>query len=391
MIMRLYATIMLLCISMLSYGQIEPGFNSEEAKYTIAMCNSFNFLKQYGTHDEIIPESFNLNYTSDILSMDNKFEVYENGKVGIINYRGSTDKIISWVENFYSAMIPAEGTIVIKEKSYDYHFAKDKDASIHAGYGLTVVILSDKIKEQINALNQKGIYNIIITGHSQGGALATMTRAYLENLPKEELSSKNVFKTYAFAQPMCGNKEFAAEYNKRFSDKGTSYSIINPKDPVPYLPFNYEEDKLVTKDKLKSWIFGSKEFKPKKFGQDAFVRLFERKLKSHVKNTNSLINKILEFKFGKVVMPEFVEDINYYPTGDIKEIESFEYPKIEADVSGLTEKELKNYEQGTDGKWYKKETKFFQHKPYNYYVGVLKAWDNQEFRNLNKTYLISDL
>jgi hypothetical protein len=30
--------------------------------------------------------------------MDNKFEVYENGDVGVINYRGSTDKIISWVK-----------------------------------------------------------------------------------------------------------------------------------------------------------------------------------------------------------------------------------------------------------------------------------------------------
>ena len=391
MIMRLYTTIALLCISIMSFGQIEPGFDTKEVTYTIAMCNSFNFLKQYGTNDEIIPESFNLNYTSDILSMDNKFEVYENGDVGVINYRGSTDKVISWVENFYSAMIPAEGTIVIQEEAHDYRFAKAEDASIHAGYGLTVVILSEKIKEQIAALNQKGIYNIIITGHSQGGALATMTRAYLENLPKGELSSKNTYKTYAFAQPMCGNKEFANEYNERFSDEGTSYSIINPEDPVPYLPFNYEEDKLVTKEKVASWIFGKKEFKAKKFGQDALVRLFERRLKSHVKNTNALINKMIGLKFGKVEMPEFVEDINYYPTGDIKEIAPFEYPKIEADVTGLTEKELKNYEQGADGKWYKKETKFFQHKPYNYYVGVLKAWDDREFRSLNKMYLISDL
>jgi len=218
-----------------------------------------------------------------------------------------------------------------------------------------------------------------------------MTRAYLENLPEGELSQKNTYKTYAYAQPMSGNKEFANEYNSRFSDEGTSYSIINPKDPVPYLPFNYEEEKLVTKDKIKSWLFGKEEFKAKKLGQDAFIRLFERGLKSHVKNTNSLINKVIGLKFGNVVMPEFVADINYYPTGKLKELSAFNYPKIEVDVKGLDEKERKAYEQDDTGKWYKKEPKFFQHKPYNYYVGVLKAWDNQEFKNLNKMYLVSDL
>lgn len=389
--MRVLLTITFLFSSLLSFAQLKPGFNATEATSTIAMCNSFNFLKQYGSHDAIIPKEYRLSYTSDILSMDNKFEVYENNSIGIINYRGSTDKMISWVENFYSAMIPGKGTIVIDGVSNDYAFATSKDAAVHAGYGLTIVILSEKIKEQVKALNKKGIYNIIITGHSQGGALATMTRAYLENLPKGELSSKNTYKTYAYAQPMSGNKEFAEEYNQRFSDAGMSYSIINKKDPVPYMPFNYEEDKLVTKDKVKGWLFGKKEFKAKKLGQDAFIRLFERGITGYVKGTNSLINKILGLKFGKIEMPEFVKDINYYPTGILKEIPPVAYPKIVVDVTGFNEKELKDYEQDANGTWYKKESKFFQHKPYNYYVQVLKKWDVVKFENLDKKYLISDL
>jgi hypothetical protein len=389
--MRVFITIIVALHSLVSFGQLQPGFNANEATYTIGMCNSFNFLKQYGTRDSIIPEQFNLSYTSDILSMDNKFEVYENGKTGVINYRGSTDKVISWVENFYSAMIPAQGKITIKEISHEYRFSQDSIAAVHAGYALTIVILSEKIKEQIKGLNGKGIHDIIITGHSQGGALATMTRAYLENLPEGELSSKNKYKTYAYAQPMSGNKEFAYEYNSLFSDEGTSYSIVNPKDPVPYLPFNYEEDKLVTKDKIKNWLFGDEAFNAKKLGQDAFIRLFERGITGYVKGTNALINKIIGLKFGSVVMPEFVADINYYPTGDIQEIPEFEYPKVAIDVSGFSEKELEDYEQDENGIWYKKETKFFQHKPYNYYVHVLEKWNPNAYHNLNKTYLVSDL
>jgi len=389
--MKRLVTLIFLLSSIPSFGQLKSGFNTNEAQHTIAMCNSYNFIKQFNSDQTIIPNGYNLSYTSAVMSMDNKFQVYEDGKIGVINYRGSTDSVISWVENCYSAMIPASGTITIDGEAFEYAFAKEETAAVHAGYGLTIVVLSDVLKAQIKALNSKGIYHIIITGHSQGGALATMTRAYLENLPEGELSSKNVYKTYAYAQPMSGNKEFAIEYDERFSDEGTSYSIINPQDPIPNLPFNYEEETLITKDKIKGWLFGDDEFKPKDFGKDAFIRLFERGIKSYVKNSNTLVNKILGLKFGKIEMPEFVSDINYFPTGHLKEIEPFEYPKIELNISDLTEEELKDLPQDEDGKWYKQAPKFFQHSPYNYYVAILKKWDRSSFENLELFYLDSDL
>ena len=175
---------MFLLYSIISFGQLKPGFSIEETKHTIALCNSYNFTKQFNSDQSIIPTGYNLSYTSDVMSMDNKFQVYENDKIGVINFRGSTGNVISWVENCYSAMIPAKGTIFIDGNAAEYAFAKDEDAAVHAGYGLTIVILSDVLKAQIKALNSKGIYDIIITGHSQGGALAMMTRAYLENMPK---------------------------------------------------------------------------------------------------------------------------------------------------------------------------------------------------------------
>jgi len=391
MFMRVVFVILFLSSSLGAFAQLKPGFNANEATSTIAMCNSFNFIKQFGSNKNIIPEHYNKHYASDVFGMDNKFEVYTNDTTAIINYRGSTDKMISWVENFYSAMIPAKGTIVIDEEVHDYIFANNDKASVHAGYGLTVVMLSNEMITQIKALNAKGIYNIIITGHSQGGALASLTRAYLENVPKTILSNKNNYKTYAYAQPMCGNKEFAEEYNKRFSMQGTSFSIINPEDPVPKMPLNYEEDKLITKEKIGGWLFGNKEFKAKKLGQDAFVRLFERGLTGYVKGSNTLINKILGLKFGKIEMPDFVADINYYPTGTLIEIPAFTYPKVAVDITALTEKEKQDLKQDSNGKWYKKESKFFQHKPYNYYVAVLKKWNTKTYNGLETTYLQSDL
>lgn len=389
--MKTYTAILVALLSMLTYGQLKTGFNVDEAKFTIAMCNSYNFIEQYGNNSGIAPSGFNLIYTSDILSMDNKFEVYENGRVGVINYRGSTANVFSWVENCYSAMIPAKGTIKVNDSFHKYSFSDNQKSAVHAGYALTIVILSDKIEEQIKHLNKKGIYNIIITGHSQGGALATMTRAYLENLPKGNLSIKNAYKTYSYAQPMCGNLEFSEEYNRNFSENNTSYFITNPKDPVPYLPFNYEEGKLVTKKKVAGWLLGESEFSLRQLGKDAFIRSFESLLTKYVKGSNSLINKLVSLKLGKVEMPEYVADINYYPTGTKKDIGSFKFPRVKVDVAGLTEKELSNLVQEKNGKWYKKETKFFQHKPYNYYVYVLKEWDKEGYRKLKDTYLFTDL
>ena len=390
--MKTYTAIVTITLlSMLTYGQLRTGFSVEEAKFTIAMCNSYNFIEQYGNNSGIVPSEFNLIYTSDILSMDNKFEVYENGEVGVINYRGSTANVFSWVENCYSAMIPAKGTIKVNDSFHKYAFSVDQKSAVHAGYALTIVILSDKIEEQIKNLNKKGIYNIIITGHSQGGALATMTRAYLENLSSGKLSTKNNYKTYAYAQPMCGNLEFSEEYNSKFSKNNTSYFITNPKDPVPYLPFNYEEGKLVTKKKVAGWLLGESEFSLRKLGKNAFIRSFENLLTKYVKGSNSLINKLVSLKLGKVEMPEYVADINYYPTGTKKEIASFKYPRVEVDTKGLTDKELGDLVHEENGKWYKKETKFFQHKPYNYYVYVLKEWDRDTYKNLDKTFLYTDL
>jgi len=389
--MRIIYTLILSLVSVSSYGQLTSGFSIEEAKYTIAMCNSFNFLEQFGSNKEIVPEEFELVFTSDILSMDNKFQVYENGKVGVINYRGSTNKLISWVENCYSAMIPGKGTIKLNETDHEYAFSEKTNAAVHAGYALTIVILSETIKQQILKLNNKGIYDIIITGHSQGGALATMTRAYLENLPKGGIAASNTFKTYSYAQPMCGNLEFSEEYNNKFSNERTSFFIVNTKDPVPYLPFNYEEGKLVTKKKVAGWLLGESEFSLSKLGKDAFIRSFESLLTKYVKGSNSLINKVVSLKLGKIEVPQYVADINYYPTGKKKEIGVFKYPKLEVDTVNLEDKELANLEQRGDGKWYKKETKFFQHKPYNYYVYVLKEWDRESYKKLDNTYLLSDL
>jgi len=388
--MEKISTLLLLLFSVTVFGQLKPGFDTKEVKYTIAMCNSYNFLTQYGTTKKLIPKEFDLVFTSDIISMDNKFQIYENGKIGVINYRGSTDKVISWVENCYSGMIPAKGEISIKEEKKNYSFGDSTESAVHAGYALTIVLLSDKIIEQIKLLNKKGIYDIMITGHSQGGALATLTRAYLEHLPKGVLSKKNTYKTYVFASPMCGNEEFALEYDFKFSARNTSFSIVNPKDPVPYLPLHYNEGKLLSKSKVLGWVTGEERFSLQQLGKDALMKPLERKLTNFIKGSNALLSKILSLKFGKIILPEFAHDINYFPAGLKKELPPFEYPRLVLNKKDLENVKLSTIEE-IDGKWYKKEPSFFQHKPYNYYVGILRLYDSKSYDKLKDKYLVTDI
>lgn len=383
---------LLLLISSASFAQLREGFDPDEVKALIAMCNSYTFQDLYGSDAAITPKNYKKVFTSPVIGMDNKFQVYTKDEVGVINFRGSTNQISSWIENMYSAMIPAKGVILLDKKEHPYCFAKNTEASVHAGYALATVLLSPIIIEQINKLNQQGIYNIIITGHSQGGALANITRAYLENLPEGTLSSKNVYKTYAFANPMCGNKDFADEYHVRYCENNMSYSIINPADLVPSMPMHYQETgKILSKDRLKSWIFGKESLDIRKLGMEVVIKTFEKSLKDYVNSSNRLIEKMVSMSHGSVDMPDYVRDINFFQVGNIRTLEQFSYPKIQLDPATLTEKQLSKLKPAEDGNYYKPEPGFYQHKPYNYYVAILKAYFSRDYKNLKVKYLPENL
>lgn len=381
-----------LSLSATSFAQLREGFDPDEVKAALAMCTSYTFQDLYGSDDKIHPKDYHKTYTSPVVGMDNKFQVYEKGHVGVICFRGSTDQISSWVENMYSAMIPAQGIIKLDKTDHPYSFAKDTGAAVHSGYALAVVLLSPLVLEQIKKLNNKGIHNIIITGHSQGGSLANLFRAYLENLPKGKIAANNVFKTYAFASPMCGNEKFANEYFTRFCENNMSYTIINPADWVPYMPMHYQEEgKILSKERLIDWVFGKESLDIRKLGMEFVIRKFEKNLKDYVNSSNRFIEKTISKAYGSVDMPDYVRDINYFQTGNIRELQNFEYPKIEIDPATLSEKEREKLKPAEDGKYYKVEPNFYQHKPYNYYVGFLKEYFSKDYKALEKKYLPENL
>lgn len=386
--MRILTLILLLNFNLNSFAQLREGFNPDEAKTLISLCNSYTFLNMYGSDNSIIPKNYKKVFTSNITGLDNTFQVYESNNIGVISFRGSTKKTSSWVENVYSAMIPSSGVIKINNKNTPYRFSKNNTASVHSGYALAVVMLSSTIIEQISILNSKNIYNILITGHSQGGALAHLSRAYLENLPKGVISPRNNFKTYAFANPMCGNKEFAEEYNYNYAEKNTSYSVINPADIVPKMPMHYRENvKPPSFSHIKNIIIGKKEINLQQYVTDYAIKFFEPHLQNYIKSSNRLIEKLVGTLYVSIKMPEYVADINYYKTGSIRKLKPFATPKIPVNTNGMSNKDISKLEKGENGQYYKKSSPFFQHKPYNYYVGILKEYFWSDYNKLDLHYL----
>lgn len=372
-------------------AQLESGFNPREVRDMIQVCNSFAYLDLYGSDKEIIPNGYKKVYTSPALGMDNRFQVFSNGKKAIISFRGTTEKQMSWMANLYASMIPVNDKIIIDENEFNYKLGEKKDSYVHAGYTLAIYYLKNDLLWQINKLNQQGIYDFYITGHSQGGALAQLVMSYFEYLPDQELSKKNTFKVYAFANPMVGNQSFVEEYNRKFVKTGMSFIIHNPEDVVTKLPYSYQ-DSLFWQENLAEFLTNREGFSTRNFMIDAVSHLFSDRIISMARDMSKRIEGQLFAELGNIVMPALKEDFNYAHTGNLILISKTVYPLELKDPSILENDSLmKTYERNEDGTFkdkslYKRRNMFLQHKPYNYYTAILKDFFPKDYMRLDKKY-----
>jgi hypothetical protein len=393
--------IALVCISFVNASikaQIKKGFVPQEAMDMIKLCNSFSHIELYDDDSEILPNNYKKKYTSGVFGMDNKFQIYEGpNKTAVINLRGSTEKKISWMENLYASMIPAQGLIEVNDEKINYLFAKDSNANVHSGYALGIAFLSRDLLFHINNLNDKGIYSIYLTGHSQGGALAQMLMAYLSNLKGNEISIKNKFKTYSFAAPKVGNTAFVQEYNELFSKTGMSYLILNPADPVHRMPMSYEEGKLISKEEIARILTKESEFNFKKFAINKITNILENPLEKTSAWFSKNVGKQISKDLGDYKIPPFTSDINYGQVGNVKMLHPVEYPVYLRDSSILENDSLmaiyKRDENGVfeDESLYAKGKQFYQHKPYNYYMAFLRMYFPELYTKTEPKFLIETL
>lgn len=393
--MNKFIILLFASVSVYSSAQHVAGFDAKEARDLIQICNSFTYLDLEGSDAAIVPKEYSCIYTSPAYGMDNMFQIYVNHSKtkAVLNFRGSTDKKSSWLENMYSSLISAKDTLFKGETPFMYTCAESPDAAIHAGYILALSYYMDDVLKQIQSLNKQGIYTVYVTGHSQGGALAQMTRAYLHFLPKSKLNSKNSFKVYAFANPMIGNKEFAQEYQRRFADPGFSFLIHNPEDIVPKMPVSYN-DSTFWKSNLQTMLFDRENFSFKGSVKEGVLNMFGTKV-NQLNNgfSNNVHNQLVKL-LGDFRMPSAKNEANFMHTSKPILLPPTEYPLELKDSSILQNDSLMSiYKRDEDGVFidksvYKRDKALLQHKPYNYYTALLKVYFTSDYDQLKNKYFV---
>jgi len=191
------------------------------------------------------PPGWSLIFSSPVIGpFDNLWQLWKQDRTGrfAVVLRGTVPKAGSVIEDLISVMIAGKGTIAVGAESANYQFADEPQAGVHLGFALgTLLLLKDSangILTQLKARVPAG-GEIYVTGHSQGAAMATLLRSYLQ-YPNSDRPDGYGYKTYVFAQPKPGNDHYAADFESRFSNSGCGFRITNSLDWVPQVPFTIE-------------------------------------------------------------------------------------------------------------------------------------------------------
>lgn len=190
-----------------------------------------------------IPAGYKLQYTSPEMGLENAWALWldESRKVMVISIRGTTENATSWLENFYAAMVPAEGSIKLSaQDTFNYKLAAHPKAAVHVGWLLGTGFLIKDMMPQLDAAWKTGYKEVLIIGHSQGGAIAYLITSYLRHLQLDQkLSADIIFKTYCSAAPKPGNLHYAHDF-EAITQYNMAFNVVNAADWVPETPFTVQ-------------------------------------------------------------------------------------------------------------------------------------------------------
>ncbi|EKF28044.1 lipase, putative, partial [Trypanosoma cruzi marinkellei] len=108
---------------------------------------------------------------------------------------------------------------------------------VHTGFNCELQSLWVKMRKYLRKLvGKKGIERILITGHSLGGAMATIAAANLVSQNYMFASGLKIL-LYTFGSPRVGNMQFADWLLASFCRVGhESYRVTHKRDAVPHVP-----------------------------------------------------------------------------------------------------------------------------------------------------------
>jgi predicted lipase len=299
-----------LSINAFTQQKLQPGFNANE--YAALLSLSYFGSSIPDSAERIkIKDTYHLEYSSPEVGLLNRWSLYlRNDNVGVIDIRGTVQKLASWLENFYAAMIPATGSLQLNDSTiFNYKLSADPKAMVHTGWTIGLGYLAPDIETKINEYyKQQQVKEFLLFGHSQGGAISFLLRAFLEyEKQKGKIPADIVFKTYCSAAPKPGNLYFAYDYDF-ITRNGWGFTIVNTADWVPETPFSIQT--INDFNTTNPFIHIKEIIKKEKF----IVRMAVRKMYKKLDKSSKKAQKKFEKSLGRIIysqvkrfLPQFKE------------------------------------------------------------------------------------
>jgi hypothetical protein len=254
--------------------KVGKGFDLNEAKALIEFCTALDYGldvppdPSYGEvaepanaagWEEIYPnpETLPANLAPPSIGpYGNAWKLYRKtgSDIYVIAIRGTIDTKGSISADLIATSTPAHVKIQAKQNPYrlvSFTLAETPQAETHLGWSYAMAeLMFDRKNGILRALHDPMLVKhgsrILITGHSQGAAIATLVHAFLHYAIADSANkfglrdSGFTLKSYVFAQPKPGNWQFAMDFSRIAGSKGTAFVINNNLDWVPQTPLSIE-------------------------------------------------------------------------------------------------------------------------------------------------------
>lgn len=245
---------------------LQPGFDITEAIELLEICAILNGKKIKGdpektvpplkippnTVPEKLPQPQNWEPIYELPETSppyyNYFEIWKHKTIPnryVVGVRGTIHATGSIIEDVRALTIPAtdkKGNLYIRRP---YQFAADPRATVHIGFSTGLMSIIHNIVTQMQKISSSegGTHEWFITGHSQGAAVATLCRSYLQYQPLPGVENIS-YKTYVFAQPKPGDTYYGYDYEKITYDYASrssmGFRVTNTYDWVPQVPLSIQ-------------------------------------------------------------------------------------------------------------------------------------------------------
>lgn len=304
---------------------LNPGFNKYEYLEALKIsARSTGEPTYYNTIEK--PEYFEMVYQSEVLGLENQWDLWKHLEkpVATISIRGTTPNAVSWLENFYAAMVPAKGSLTLADDfQFEYALSENPQAAVHVGWLIGTGFIARDLLPKIDSAYQVGTKEFLIMGHSQGGGIAYLLTAHLRALQKNgDLPADLKVKTYCSAAPKPGNLYFAYTY-ENMAYEGWAYNVVNAKDWVPEVPMSIQTtgDFNTVNPFLNAEAIIRKEKFPKRVVMKSVYNQLDKPTKKARRNYQKYLGKMTSKTVVKnipgYVAPAFYDSNHYVRTGNI--------------------------------------------------------------------------